>query len=334
MCNSTLEPLMSSFPSCYKWPCPGLEVLEDRAQVSGLPGQLPSSHLRRHFTESSGACNTWLSVCTCSSPSIRVEISEWKFEGPRLWDQFFPKTEKLWRAPSQGLCLQLVQLVGSVCNILANTGCRTVTFALWVCCADWLTPNLSDSSEEPNHVVGRAAAVAKACPIPWMSQSHPHHPCTWEKGHFPTSLMTSVVARRPKAYWIYKKEVITEVNEKSRDMTTFGLNFIRALKTEGLLLSLRCVLSHVWPIFRQTLLHVERMGSMSRLNILSAQVQREHIPALSAQFLWFSSALGGSQSHCYHVTMSGKHTQRTTWDEDEEGFVLHTEMEVQQSEEG
>lgn len=78
-------------------------------------------------------------------------------------------------------------------------------------------------------------------------------------------------------------------------MTTYGLNFIRALKmVPGLLLSLLCVLPHVWPILTQTLLHIERIGGMSRLDILSAQVQWEHMPALSAQFLCINSALGGS----------------------------------------
>lgn len=99
-----------------------------------------------------------------------------------------------------------------------DTGSRTVTITLY--CLDWLTHNLSDSSEDTNPVVVRALALGRlassyACPTTdLITQAH---------GKRPFSLVTHdfVGCKKTQTKRNKQKGGDSSSTEKSGDMTTF-----------------------------------------------------------------------------------------------------------------
>lgn len=129
-----------------------------------------------------------------------------------------------------------------------------------------------------------------------------------------------VLARRPGPNWINKKEGIAQVTEKSGN-PPFSLS----------------TLSGPEDVTRT--LSVSQLCGSSSATLSLTLKERAAAPGLkSAQFrssgntLLISAIPDGSPAHCWYITMAGKRTLRTSWDEDEEDLVLHREMEVQQSE--
>ena len=115
-------------------------------------------------------------------------------------------------------------------------------------------------------------------------------------GKRPSSLVPHdcVGGKRPKPNSINKKEVIVPVPDKSGDMTTLCLSFVRALQVLPGLSFLAVFSVHGRPVPRQTVLHSERKGSSSGPETVSAQSQWAHTPALSSTGSLPVPALGGS----------------------------------------
>lgn len=151
-------------------------------------------------------------------------------------------------------------------------------------------------------------------------------------------LLTSLIARRPKINWINKKNVITIVTEKSGHMSTFCLNFIRAW---NVLLCFPLSVSSVpppstahpqpdslsyWKKGQQPQPQSPLSSGLMGTQVCSVQWPR----TISVHHLYSGWIPATLLSHPH----GREHTQRRSWDEEEEGFVLPREMEVQQSKEG
>ena len=168
-----------------------------------------------------------------------------------------------------------------------------------------LTHNLSYSPENPNHAVVRAIAAA-FCLILCMSHLCPHHPGTWEKGHFPMLLVNSLVARRPKPSWVKGCDNSSNLKVWAYDHFLPQLYWGSECVTRTLLFPLSQFCSP--SILSQTPPSHWRKGQQpqawSPLSSSPMGTHRSALPSVPAQFPCISSVLGGPQSHCSGIPMA------------------------------
>lgn len=151
------------------------------------------------------------------------------------------------------------------------------------------------------------------------------------KGHFPWSLMTSLVARRPKPNWVNKKEVIVLVLN-SLGIWPLSTQFYQGSEGAASTFSWLCSPSMGGPSPGRLSLTVKERARLQAWNPLSSDPIGT---SCNAQYsLCACSLFWVDHSHIANTLPWLGNSQRTSSCEDEEGSVLHRARDGQQSEEG